>query len=446
MTDRNRILLVVSALGLSVSGVAGLELLGRGFPTEATSLLGDELKAENLCASSDREPYDPDLANKTIAFWKTQAERDSQGAIELRELAGAYLSRQRETGDIADAVQAEKAARQSLKILPRNNAAGLIRLARSLLAQHRFPEALKEARLAATYDPEANRLVADVLIELGDYDGAEQVLADSPRNSDDLNYFSLRARLDQISGKPESSLSLMRQAQRLTDERPDMPAESVAWYHAMIGHALIDSGQLDEGERKCQDALGIFPRDYRAMTGMAEAATARGDWKTVIAWGDKAIAIAPQNPEVLKLLGDAHAALGQQKEAEQQYQLLKELAHSFPRIYDRHWSLFCADNDRDLEEALTLARKDLELRSDVHAYDTLAWVCFKHDMLPEAESALKSALAKGTHDATLFYHAGMISRAAGELVQAKDYFNRARAINPYSIPVSLLPWLESKES
>jgi tetratricopeptide (TPR) repeat protein len=445
MTDKRWGMLVASTLGLFLVCGAGLGLRGRR-ASELSRSSQDVQGQGGLPPSNQRMPYDPELVSKTVAFWKKQAERDPEGALERRELAGAYLARQRETGDIADAVKAEEAARQSLKILPRNNSGALVRLARSLLAQHRFPEALVAARSALAYDPHAGRLLADVQIELGDYDAAERTLADSPPEADDLNSYALRARLEAINGKPHDALRLLQQAQRLTADRADMPAETVAWYQTMVGHALIELGQLDEGEQACRDALKVFPRDYRAMTGIAEAEAWRGDWRGAIEWGVKAVEVSPQNPTAIKLLGDAYAALGRDKEAERQRRLLKELAHSFPRIYDRNWALFCADMGRDLDEALGLARKDLELRRDAHAYDTLAWVCFKKGMLAEAESAMQKALARGTREAILLYHAGMIARAAGDPAQAKDYFTRARDINPHSIPLRWLRWMDSKDA
>ena len=446
MADYRWFLPRASALALVLILVPDLGSLAGQARAQAPPSAPDEPKPGDAPAPNDRVAYDPELVNKTVAFWKARAERDPQGALELRELAGAYLARQRETGDIDDAVKAEDAARRSLKILRRNNSSAMMKLARALLAQHRFPEALEEARRAAAYDPQAHRLIADIQMELGDYEAARRALADSPSGPDDPNALALRARLEEIDGRPEEALRLLRDGQRLADGRPDMPAEAVAWYHAMIGHALIDSGRLDEGDRECRLALKVFPRDYRAMTGLAESATWRGDWKAAIAWGDKVIEVAPQNPEALKLIGDAHAALGHDKEAERHYQLLKDLAHSFPRIYDRHWALFCADNGRDLDEALALARKDLELRRDVHAYDALAWVCFKKQMLPEAEAAMKTALARGTREAPLLYHAGMIARASGDAARARDYLTRALAINPHCLPPDLLRWVESKDT
>ena len=109
------------------------------------------------------------------------------------------------------------------------------------------------------YDPRAGRLLADVQIELGDYDAAERALAASPPRAEDPNFYALRARLEAINGKPEAALRFLRQAQSLAVGRADMPAETVAWYHVTVGHALIDSGRLDEGEQACREALKVFP-------------------------------------------------------------------------------------------------------------------------------------------------------------------------------------------
>ena len=430
MSRKNRTPRAARAPGWAVAVVAAAGLIGRG------ASVGQEPaspKAEAIPIATERAPYDPELSRKTVAFWESQTRRDDQGAIALRELAAAYLALQRETGDIADAVRAEDAARRSLKVLSRGNAGAATRLARAVLAQHRFPEALAIALKIASADPQASRLVADIQLELGEYDAATKALAAVPAESDDMNFKALRARFEEIDGRPEQALQLMKEARALADERPDMPAEVVAWYHTMVGHMLIDSGHLDEGERSCRKALEIFPRDYRAMTGMAEAATWRGDHEGAIAWGRKAVEVAPQNPEALRLVGDAYAATGKAREADEQYRLLEALAHSFPRIYDRHWVLFCADNGRDLDEALALARKDLELRHDIHAYDALAWACFKKGLLPEAERMMEKAMGRGTQEAPLFHHAAMIARAVGDRGRADSLLARARALNPYLV-------------
>ncbi len=396
--------------------------------------LDDTVKSgaiDSATAASDRAPYDRDLARKTVTFWEANTGRDPLGFLQWRELSAAYLARQRETGDIADAVKAEDAARHSLKISEKRNAQARIRLGRSLLTQHRFREALEAATKAAALDPAANRLIADVQIELGNLEAAEKALAADPPRGDDLNYLAIRARLDETSGRREAALRRWKESCEVADERPDMPAETVAWAYTMLGHTLIDSGRLEEGERACRKALEVFPIDYRAMTGMAEAAVWRKDWKSAADWAKKAVDACPQNPEAIRLLAESLKELGDTKGGEAQIDRLASLCRSFPRIYDRHWIMFLADQGRDLDEALAMAKKDLQLRQDVFGYDTLAWVLFKKGALPEAEKAMAKALAHGTQAAPLYYHAGMIAKAGGDADRAEAFLTHARKLNPY---------------
>ena len=341
-----------------------------------------------------RAAYNPATVRKTVEFWEGRVRKLPDRFLEQRELAGAYLARQRETGDVQDAVRAERAARRSLELLPRGNVAAMTRLARSLLGQHRFPEALEVSRRTAELDPAAGLLVADVELELGHDKEARGAFARAGIDPDHLNALVLRTRFAQDDGDLDGALRRLRQAARQADELTDLPAESAAWFHMMVGHTLIDRGRLDEGAVACRTALAIFPRDYRAMTGLAEAAAWRCEWDEVVAWGRRAVEACPRDPEALALLAEAFARLGRTEEAERRIRQLDELAHSFPRIYDRHWAVFCADNDRNLDEALSLARKDIELRQDAGAYETLAWTAFKKGLAAEADAALSQALER----------------------------------------------------
>ena len=412
--------------------------IGAGWLWSGTEITPTDGRGNTTSAIADdpivpevRNPYDPSRSAATVAFWERKAAGDAQGAIARRELAGAYLARGRETGDIADAVKAEAAARESLKILPRNNANAMIRLARALLGQHRFPEAREVAERAEKLDPEAARLRADIDLELGRVAEAKLALAAIPDTPDDLNRIALQCRISLAEGRNFEATALLEGAARRADAQMDMAHEAVAWYHTMVGHLNIDAGRLDLGEQACRAALAVFPRDYRAMTGMAEAAVFRGDWASAREWCRQALVIGPQNPEALRLLGEAHAALGQKAEAEAAYGRFASLARSFPRIYDRHWIVFCADEGRDLDEALAMARADLALRPDAGAHDTLAWACLKKGLVREARAESALALAGGTNEAPLLRHASLIAKADGDEAAAKGLLDRARAANPY---------------
>ena len=61
-----------------------------------------------------RAPYDPTLTDRTVAFYEDRVRRDDRGAISWAMLAGWYMRRSRETGDVRDVARAERAAPRSL--------------------------------------------------------------------------------------------------------------------------------------------------------------------------------------------------------------------------------------------------------------------------------------------------------------------------------------------
>jgi tetratricopeptide (TPR) repeat protein len=392
-----------------------------------------------LAPTVSRLPYDPTQLDKTIRFYVMRAQDDPKGAIDWAMLAGAYLQRCRETGDIADALRGEQAARRSLAIRAAYNYTAYDALALSLLTQHRFREAGKAAQQAlaqAPDDPQAQALILEITIESGDYAQAEQRLRADPQTAGDANGLALRARLAEMEGRPEAALVMLRKAQAQADQNANLPRENVAWFHMRVGDLLAAMGHAQEAGQAYQEALALYPRDYKTLKALARLAAGRGDWTSALAWSRQSAAIVPM-PDTIALVGDAFATLGQKQEAESQYQLIEaigKLSRAQGVVYDRQRALYCADHDRDLDEALVLARRELQSRHDVYAFDTLAWVCFKKGLLTEADATMRKALVQGTQDAALFYHAGRIALARGDRAQAKVYLQRALAINPYFLP------------
>ncbi len=391
-----------------------------------------------------RAPYDPHRTRQLVAFFAQRVREDRKDWLSLSVLSGHYLELCRETGDIGDAVRGEASARQSLALFSRANDAARSQLAMSLLTQHRFSEALTEItptlrpgmKAPPETSPQARLLRAEIAIEMGDYDAAAGAMAALGHEQTGPNGCALRARMLEINGQPERALDAMLHAARLADAGIDMPPASAAWYHMRIGNILADLGRADDAQRAYQDALAIFPQDYRTLTSLTRLAAGRADWQSALAWGKRSAAIVP-TPEVVALIGDAYSALGMSREAGEQYALvdtIAELARAQGSIYDRQQALFCADHNRNLDAALALARRELRIRHDIYAYDTLAWVCCRKGLLSEAHTAMARAIARGTHDARLYYHAGNLALAQGDTALAKADLYKALRMNPYFLP------------
>lgn len=384
-----------------------------------------------------RAPYDPQQASENVAFWQSRVRYDPQSALGYGNLAGAYMALQRETGDIAYAIKAESAARLSLKLTP-SHAETRLRLSRILLTEHRFGEALAALKGSGPTDANAQRLKADLLIELGDYDSAEHALGLSPPSREDPNYYSLRSRLLEVHGQPERALADVRTATAQAEANIDASPESIAWYHWREARVLSGLGRGPEAAEQLKQALALFPRDYRAMNALAHLAANDGNWQEALRWGRQASAIVPE-PDTEALLGDAYTALGRKKEAAQQFavvEAISRLARARGVIYDRQRALFYADHNIHLDEAVALARGELKLRRDVYTYDTLAWACYKKGLIAEARQASIRALALHTQDAMLWYHAGLIAHASGQDAEARRDLQKALSINPRFHPTA----------
>src|SRR6185503_9629016 len=102
---------------------------------------------------------------------------------------------------------------------------------------------------------------------------------------------------------------------------------------------------------------------------------------------------------------------------------------------DLELALFDADHGRDPQATLALARAAYTRRPSVKAADTLAWALFKAGQPAEARRYAGEALRGGTHDALMLYHAGAIAQAQGDGKAARDYLERALAINPHFSPL-----------
>ena len=87
------------------------------------------------------------------------------------------------------------------------------------------------------------------------------------------------------------------------------------------------------------------------------------------------------NPDFYIALADVFAKQGNQDKANELYEIAKGKYETYLNNgfngYLGHHARFYADSEIDLQKALQLAKKDLEIKKDVHAYDTLAWVYYK---------------------------------------------------------------------
>ena len=373
-----------------------------------------------------------EIRSLDIAFYEQRIAEDSFSAADRSSLAALYLQRARETGSYPDYERAAQLAQRSLTLRESHNAETYVLLTSALLAKHDFTAALRAARTldaSDTTDASHAALLAEVELEVGDYDSAAVHFATVSTDADKPSIAARLARWYEVTGRLDKAQAILRQSTARMARSSDVPHEQLAWFHYRLGELYLRAGQHREADSSFHRALAGLPTDYRALGGLTRLSAATGNWSAALDYGSRAIAVQ-LDPATLGTMSDAYAALGDTAQARSFADAMAVAALSQPGAIHRAWGLFLLEHDRDVSRVLREAQTDIAKRRDVYGYDLLAWASYKSGRIDDARSAATAALSQGTEDATLFYHAGMIAAAAEDSTAARSLLAKALELNP----------------
>ena len=350
------------------------------------------------------------VRDPNIAFLESRAGKIRGDMLTPRMLSGEYLQRYRERGDLGDVLRAEHAARLSLAAMPHRNVAGDAALASALLTLHRFREAKAAILDARRSEPDNAGLAAEEAsldLELGDVESARR-LVNSHRG--DSAFDVVAARLDEETGRLADARTLIDGAMRRADSIYDTPAERRAWFHARAAELAFEAGDHEAARRAAQDGLAIFAHHLRALTILARVDLADGKNADAEDAAKRAAAIQP-NPEVLGMLADAQTARGDSNAAAATRDEIfaVEKIGDAQHVNDRLVAVYEADHRVRVEDAYAIAKRELKVRDDVYAEDTLAWAAARSGHWDVARTAIARALRYGIEDPRIRVHAAEIA-------------------------------------
>jgi tetratricopeptide (TPR) repeat protein len=380
-----------------------------------------------------------DTAASIILTLEERVRENPEDFVAYNKLSGYYLLRMRETGDVKYLDLASRAVRASLKILPvESNAGALSALAQVEFAAHDFTGARDHARELVAIDPRKSQpylILAEALIELGDYAEATEVFRQVRQSGGGgMGGETRLARFDILRGKTDNARDRLENVLAAALQEVPRERETIAWCRWQLGELAFSLGNYEDAERRYREALVDFPNYYRAIAGLARALAARRDMTSATTEAERAVRVLP-DPSFVAALGDLYRASGREREAQAQYALVEQIARLNDSLYNRQLALFYADHGIKEDQAYKLASKEYEVRRDIYGADAVAWTALKAGRVPEAQKTIGEALRLGTQDARLFYHAGMIARAAGDTATAHDFLKRALDLSPQFDPV-----------
>jgi len=420
----------LSGLALALIGgariafsIAGIVATGGGGPSTPA-------------AGSAADPYAATSA--TIAFWEARVHSDPADFTAYNHLAEGYVQRGRETGDVGDYTRAEAAVDGSLASIPGENYTAYALKAYLQNVRHDFTNSMATALHAETLnsaDPYASSVVGDDQVALGQYDAAFQTYSALVQSSPDLSTFSRMALIYEIRGDLPNAESAWKNA--LANDAGGNP-ESTAWAHTQYGTFLFNRNRIDEADTQYAEALKAYPTYIHALAGQASVAAARGDYDRSIGLYTQVTERQPL-PQYVAALGDVYAVAGKQTQADRQYALIGAIGQLYQANginVDLQMSLFFADHDKSISNAVQQALAVRQAQpGSIYTADAVAWALYKAGQYDQALLYANTALAVGTQDASLFYHAGMIQKALGNKAAAQDDLQKAIAINSHFSPL-----------
>ena len=428
LLTRNRRAVALVMLVLAANGCGGW---WRSKPPSAGTVAAGDTKID---ASST---VTADSTESIIRELEGRVKQNSEDFIAFTKLGGYYLQRLRETGNVKYLELATRAARASLAIVPQEqNSGALSVLAQTEFAAHDFTAARDHAQQLIALDTRKSYpylILGDALLELGDYEQAEDAFARMRQaGGEGVGSQTRLARVDTLRGRADNARARLSNALSMALAEVPRQRETVAWCRWQLGEVAFSAGNYEEAERRYREALTDFPDYYRAAGSLARALAARGNIGAATEQAERAVRLLP-DPSFLAQLGDLYKLSGREREASAQYALIEQIAHLSAIngvLYNRQLALFYADHDLKPAAAYELAAKEYKVRRDIYGADAVAWTALKAGKLEEAQALIKEALKLGTQDAKLFYHAGMIARAAGNQDVAHDFLKRALELNP----------------
>lgn len=278
----------------------------------AAAALGAMLAAAPPAAPAG--PQGPTPAERRIQAALKVIEARPSRAQSYADLALALARRARETGDPDYYAQAARALERARSLEPDGIE---VRKAEVwvLLGQHRFAEALPRARALLARmpdDPTIYGLLADALVEFGQYREAEEAvqwMLDLRPGT--VAALTRAAYLRELFGDLEGAIELMDAAFQRT---PPTEAEDRAWILTQLAHLQRASGRTALADEIAQQALTLFPRYHYALGELAEIRRVQGRHDEAVALLRQRYDAAP-HPEHLVALAEALARAGRPAEA-----------------------------------------------------------------------------------------------------------------------------------
>ena len=327
-----------------------------------------DARALALAGSTGQSRLDAEI--RTLV---AKARRQPQKPTNFIELGRAYVEKARAASDPGYYLNADACADVALTISPDEPLALDLRTL-VLLNNHEFAKAKSLSQSLVLRRPDSAMAwgsLSDALLELGEQDAAERAASTMLDLKPNLPSYSRVSYLRWLHGAESDARELARLAIDASDD-PRQP-EPRAWMLVQAALLFWHAGDwqgADAGFSKALDVVKDYPP---ALVGRGRVALAEGHPGTAGDYFQRAYSASPLT-ETAWLLGEARELEGRSDAARAAF---ADAEREGRRADRRTLSLMFSTQNRNIEEALALAKRERQSRGDIYTEDALAFALYR---------------------------------------------------------------------
>ena len=250
--------------------------------------------------------------------------------------------------------------------------------------------------MAIGENPTANTLIQyDVLMELGHYQEAEQVLAKIYQQGG-FQYLIRKAKWEDHQGNLDFAIAMLEEAKANLNAQDK---EQAIWLYSNLGDFYGHHGEVARAYDHYLMTLQLDPTNWYAIKGLAWIAYAHDGNLPLAKMLLQTTMRTNNTPDLHLRLAELYAYEGDAgcAEAETAAFLITAQAPAYGRMYSGPISEILVTEGQGAT-ALAMATKEVAQRATPATYDMLAWVNFKNGNVATAQTIAREKVIGQTHE------------------------------------------------
>nr|WP_321223056.1 cell surface protein [uncultured Psychroserpens sp.] len=382
----------------------------------------------NITDTNDYNAYLAMTDNETLnrakeneVFWSEKLEKSPGQYGYHSKLASTYTAYFTATGEVEYLKKAETELLKVNETTRYENPSYLKSLAYNYISQHKFKEALELLEKAEALKEnlsETQKMLFDVHLELGNYNEAQAYL-NKFENFGDFDYLIRLSKWSDHKGNLDAAIKYMEKAMAIAESSNLKGLKQ--WSYTNIADFYGHAGEIEKSYNHFLKALELDPNDAYAKKGIAWIVYSHEKNPDEALRILNTVTNAYKAPDYYLLKSEIADFKGDESMRKEQIELYKSAMQNkaYGDMYNKYNVLLYTDENINTQEALQIAKLEVENRPTPQSYDLLAWVYFKNGNLKEAVNIVDQHIIDKTYEPATLYHVAEIYKAAGKTEELK---------------------------